>query len=57
MRKGYLNCLHCHYPLRTKLSECLFNSKGDFCFDCSREIKEAVLSNFSLVEAMEMYKN
>lgn len=53
MSKGYLNCLRCHYPLKSNIKDCLFNKKGDYCFDCSNDIKEAVLTNFSLVEAMQ----
>ena len=55
MMKGYLTCLRCHYPLKTNIKECLFNKKGDFCFDCSKDVN-AALVNFQLIQAMENYK-
>ena len=50
--KGYLTCISCHYKLKTNIKECQFNSKGDYCFDCSKDIKGGLLTNFSLVDAM-----
>ena len=55
--KGYLTCISCHYKLKTNIKECQFNSKGDYCFDCSKEIKGGLLTNFSLVDAMQKYEN
>lgn len=57
LNKGYMICLKCHFPLKSHLKECQFSKKGDYCFDCSKYIDDATTSNFSLIEAMEKYKD
>lgn len=54
LQNGYLTCSGCYYPLRSKIKECIFNKKGDFCFDCARDVKGG-LKNFSLIRAIESY--
>ena len=55
LQNGYLTCSGCYYPLRSNIKDCIFNKKGDFCFDCAKDMKGKGLKNFSLIRAIESY--